>query len=117
MGLRSTPTSSRAKRLVLPGAALPLLAPMQQPFALPTRHTACLSTTSTPKPGNQPLPKSARNNGSNCPHFPLFHVGNDHRLAFLQLTPLLVHGYDITSGLSKCRPREGRPCGRPPHEP
>ena len=47
---------------------------------------------------NPPLPQSARNNGSGFPLFRLFQVQISPRLPFWELTPIPVHGYDISSG-------------------
>ena len=53
------------------------------------------------QPVNQPLPRIASNNGPSLPLFQLFQVQNSPRLPFWELTLILVHGYDTTSGLSQ----------------
>ena len=50
---------------------------------------------------NRSLPQSARNNGADFPFSHLFQVQNSPRLPFWELTLILVHGYDTTSGLSQ----------------
>ncbi len=55
------------------------------------------------QPVNQPLPQSARNNGPDFPFPHLFQVQNSPRLPFWELTLILVHGYDVTSGHSQSR--------------
>ena len=50
---------------------------------------------------NRSLPQSARNNGADFPFSHLFQVQNSPRLPFWELTVILVHGYDTTSGLSQ----------------
>ena len=63
----------------------------------------------SPPPDEPAHSQIARRNGSDFPHFPLFHVGNHPQLAFLQLTQIPVHGYNITSTLQSRsrRPQAG----------
>ncbi len=53
------------------------------------------------QPVNQTLPRSTRNYGCYLPLFRLFQVQNSPRLPSWELTLILVHGYDTTSGLSQ----------------
>ena len=81
------------------------------------RFPTSLSGASARTRVNQPLPRSARSHGSDLPLFRLFHVGNGTRRPSWALLQIPVHGYVITSGHSKWRPREGGTYACPPHRP
>ena len=88
--------------------------PFEQAFAPAPRFPNSLLGTLSPHPVNRPLPQSARNIGPNFPSFRLFHVGNGPRLPVREPTPIPVHGYDITSGLSQSGFPVRRERGRAP---
>ena len=78
------------------------VAPLWQDDGLTPRFSDLHFCNFRPSRGNQPLPQSARNFGPTSLTFGLFHVQTDPRLAFLQLTQIPVHEYNITAS-----PRSG----------
>ena len=95
-----------------------LFAFLLEPVLVPSaRFSISLSGASAQTRVNRPLPRSARSHGSDLPLSRLFHVGNVTRRPSWALLQIPVHGYVITSGHSKWRPREGGTDTCPPHRP